>query len=135
MSRRMNWREPYRDRDPVRTDVSKELLPRHLAPTSSRAAACTSEMTHEERLDLLVEEVAVQLRRIETRLAAWQDPTMKVPDHVRASSVAALDRRRAIGENILQRIDRCLTQDGTPGGVRRAYFEVYFEHSAFLAPL
>ena len=135
MSRRMNWQNPYRDRDAARIDVSKELLPRHLAPPSSRSVASPSDMTHRERLNLLMDEVAAQMNRIEKRLAAWRDPSLKVPDHVRNSSIAALDLRRTVGERILRRIDQCLGEDETADRIHRAYLEVCFEHSRFLAPL
>ncbi len=135
MSRRMNWREPYRDRDPMRTNVAKEPLPRHLAPKSSWNATSAPDMTPEERLNVMIDEVANQMRRIETRLEAWRDPKMKVSDHVRATSIAALDERKAIGLHILARIDETLVEGETPGNARRVYLEVWSDHRALLAPL
>lgn len=135
MSRRMNWQNPYRDQDPTRTDVSKELAPRSELPRDSRTVYDEADLTPARRLEIMIEDVEHQMARIDARIATWRDPELKTPNPgVRESAIAELERRRGFGVRIFQTIDewRRGEQADDP---RRACWAIDRDYDYFLSPL
>lgn len=131
----MNWQHPYRDADPTRTDVSRELLPRSLRPQDSREVYDETGLTWERRLEIIAHDVRRQMERIDARIAVWRDPELRTPNPgVRASAIEELERRRAIGVSIMEKLDACAASDD-PDAPRSACYDVQWDYNYFLSPL